>query len=77
MYPRNWWDPRWEEISAKASEIQHEIYHQSIFEVIELNCPEIDLFRQSCGKLLKELKNPTSDLHVRIACLLHIDNPVK
>jgi hypothetical protein len=49
LYPKDWWDPRWVEVSSQAAEISHELYHQSIFDVVELNSTDIPRFRFSCA----------------------------
>ena len=64
LYPKDWWDLNWDKISNQSADCLNEIYHQSLFEVIELNSPDLKNFRTSCAQALKELKNPTSDLHV-------------
>jgi hypothetical protein len=44
IYPIDYTDVKWKDIARKSADTTIDIYNESLFEIIELNCPNYEKF---------------------------------
>jgi len=44
VYPIDFTDIRWKDIARRSADTTIDIYNESLFEIIELNCPNYEKF---------------------------------
>ncbi len=68
LYPIKFTSPaefsKWNEISNISAKYQHSTFNESLYEIIELNCEDLDKLQHDTNILIKELSNELSDLYV-------------
>lgn len=69
VYPIDFTDIKWKEIARKSADTSLDIYNESLFDIIELNCPNYEKFQSDSEKVIGQLRDQNSDLHVRLILL--------